>query len=651
MVTDFFSKQEQAKSRTRLLLLYLLFSIAGIAFIVCFGVWLSLLYVRAPFANDPRIWFCITFGIALVVCAGSIYKILVLSAGGRVVAEELGGIRLLPDSHDVDEKRLLNVVEEMAIAAGIPVPDVYLLEDGSVNAFAAGHSPRHAVIGVTRGCLKHLNRDELQGVVGHEFSHILNGDMRLNIRLIGIIHGILMLAIVGRTLLKVSSNRNSKNTSIALDGLLLLVVGYIGVLFGNLIKAAVSRQREFLADASAVQFTRNPFGLSGALQKIGGLAKGSIIEHPKAEIASHMFFAQGLKFSFDSLFATHPPLRERIKQIDPDFSGNFSDVDINSSQVVESSANLYNANPAKTYLNDFLRDLSESRNSKIATTGEAISSSIGTLEAKHIIHAEQVVSSMPMIFSSCVREGLGAQAAVLIIFCNNEPVLREKQFAIIAKKVGQELNKAVATIEMSGEKIEDDTRLTIIELAMPALRNIPTQQYMIFRDCILKLVSADGIISISEYILTTLLFRSLDRVHVPDKFRIGVDKSNRGNKTIRHLSDAIEVIFSLLAHYGASNEAQAKEAFDNSLSSIASPRRLNIRSVEDCSVDLVNKAFVDCEASSPLTKKELIERATNCVLDDGFVTVNEVEILRAFCAVLDCPMPMICGTQQSGNSG
>src|SRR5262249_2273093 len=191
-----------------------------------------------------------------------------------------------------DLRKLLNVVEEMSIASGVPMPEVYLMPDEKgINAFAAGTAPDNAVIGVTEGCVRHLKRDELQGVIGHEFSHILNGDMRLNMRLIGVVFGLLCIMLVGRVMLdafirggspRSSSARNANPPPIFLLAIGLIVIGWPGAFFGRLIQAAVSRQREFLADASAVQFTRNPLGLAGALKKIGGLAYGSRLDSAHA---------------------------------------------------------------------------------------------------------------------------------------------------------------------------------------------------------------------------------------------------------------------------------------------------------------------------------------------------------------------------------
>ena len=262
-----------------------------------------------------------------LITVGSLYKMAQLAGGGTVVAERLGGRRVYPNTTDPVERRLLNVVEEMALASGVPVPPVFLLsEEQGINAFAAGYSPSDAVVGVTRGCAQQLTRDQLQGVVAHEFSHILNGDMRLNMRLIGVLHGILLMGLVGRELLRLvghsgggRSRRNDGAAPLLLIGLAFMVIGFLGLFIGNLIKAAASRQREFLADASAVQFTRNPEGIAGALKRIGAAVFGSKLASPRAAEASHMYFAEGIS----TLFASHPPLHERISRIDPQWDGKF----------------------------------------------------------------------------------------------------------------------------------------------------------------------------------------------------------------------------------------------------------------------------------------------------------------------------------------
>jgi Zn-dependent protease with chaperone function len=259
---------------------------------------------------DFRVFFWTLIGTAILMGIPSWWKINQLKAGGAVIAAELGGIRVFPETATPAEQQLLNIVEEMAIAATMAVPPVYLLVDESgINAFAAGFTINDAVIGVTQGSLEQLTRDELQGVIAHEFSHILNGDMVMNIRLMGMLHGILGLHLVGRVL---SYTGSSRDNPLATFGILLRIIGFSGFISGRLIQSAISRQREFLADASAVQFTRNADGIGSALEKIGGLS--SQIDSPHAETTSHMFFSPALNFNWlEGLFATHPPLAQRIQ--------------------------------------------------------------------------------------------------------------------------------------------------------------------------------------------------------------------------------------------------------------------------------------------------------------------------------------------------
>ncbi len=325
---DFFGAQDRARRNTSRLLF--LFGAAVIALVILtdLAVAVAFGFLGANASIDPERLLMVSG----VVCAGiglaCLFKHLQLARGGKVVAEMLGGRLLDPASTEPAERRLLNIVEEMALAAGLPVPPVYVLPETSINAFAAGHASADAVIGVTEGSMRLLARDELQGVVAHEFSHVLNGDMRLNLRLIAALHGILFIALSGRLLLEGVGRSSRRSGSRDNSGLLLLglgvsflVIGWVGVFFGRLIKAGVSREREYLADASAVQFTRNPLGLADALRKIGGPGAHGLIANPRAETASHLFFAQALNTRLLSLFATHPPLDERIRLLDPAWNG------------------------------------------------------------------------------------------------------------------------------------------------------------------------------------------------------------------------------------------------------------------------------------------------------------------------------------------
>ena len=356
---NFFDAQDQARRATRwLVVIYVLATaliVAGITLVVGVALYSAsstsiarhpgeFLQAQAPVLAAAAI---IT---ALFIVGATLYRTTVLSAGGGRVATDMGGTRVSADVADPLQRRLRNVVEEMAIASGVPVPEIYVLEQESgINAFAAGYAPGDAAIAVTRGTLELLDREELQGVVAHEFSHILNGDMRLNIRMMGVLYGIMVLGLIGRMILRgshrgrmVSGRRGKGAGGVVLIGLGLAIFGAIGVFLARIVKAAVSRQREFLADASAVQFTRQTRGIADALKKIGGYAEGSLIQATDPEEISHMLFGTGARLS--GLFATHPPLTERIQALDPSFrEADFPRVDLRSVEMERQTAALENS--------------------------------------------------------------------------------------------------------------------------------------------------------------------------------------------------------------------------------------------------------------------------------------------------------------------
>lgn len=377
---DFFQAQDQARRNSRMLVLWFALAVLGIISAVYLLAAVTLHAGVSPDERDsiawwqPELFALVALGVGSVILLGSLYKTITLAiGGGAAVATDLGG-RLVPrDTSDPLERRLINVVEEMAIAAGMAVPPVYVLdEENAINAFAAGSNPSSSVVAVTRGTLEQLSREELQGVIAHEFSHILNGDMRLNMRILGVLHGILLLTIAGRIMLR-SSSGNSKNAMpVVLLGVGLLVLGYIGVLFGELIKAAVSREREFLADASAVQFTRNPGGIANALRRIAGI--GSTINNPRAETASHMFFGSSAKFA--KLLFTHPPVLERIKRLQPGFDPD------NAAPLPP--AQTLDAAPVAPLASGFT-----------AQTTTTTLEQVGQLDAAHIGHAQALMAELP----------------------------------------------------------------------------------------------------------------------------------------------------------------------------------------------------------------------------------------------------------------
>jgi len=408
---DFFAQQDHARRKTKWLVVYFILAVISMIVMIYGVVVFATTYAgsRHHYYQDqtpPALWNPVLFtevalATVVIIFFASAYKTMALSGGGGAVAESLGGRLLASNTNDPDERKLLNVVEEMAIASGVPMPQVYVLDDEEgINAFAAGHSTSDAAVAVTRGCMTKLSRDELQGVIGHEFSHILNGDMKLNLRLIGILFGIFCIATIGRILMQTRGSSRDKN-ALPLIGLLLLAVGALGLFFGRLIQAAVSRQREFLADASSVQFTRNPAGLSGALQKLGGY--GSRVSSPHASDAGHLFFGNALSDSLFGAMATHPPLEQRIRAIDPNWDGKFQRVpDDRVEELYEKPAQ----KPAPPIFPDALTGIMVAAGSSVPPVikSNSIMPNLGNPTTQHLRYAEKLRASLPENLKAAARE-------------------------------------------------------------------------------------------------------------------------------------------------------------------------------------------------------------------------------------------------------
>ncbi|HEU5396142.1 MAG TPA: M48 family metallopeptidase, partial [Verrucomicrobiae bacterium] len=463
---DFFAAQDTARKKTKWLVLYFTAAVVCIVTAIYLIVLFSSFTVSShhrQFSDEPvptfswwdaKIFLGAAIGTLAVILGGCAYKMNELAGGGSAVAESLGGRLLATNTQDPDERKLLNVVEEMAIASGVPVPKVYVLDDEDyINAFAAGHSASDAVVAVTRNCMRKLSRDELQGVIGHEFSHILNGDMRLNLRLIGILFGIFCLATVGRIILQSGgggSNRRGDGR-IMIFGLLLLVVGSIGVFFGRLIQAAVSRQREYLADASSVQFTRNPLGLSGALQKVGGY--GSRLWSPHAPDAGHLFFSNGIANSFLGLMATHPPLDERIRRIDSTWDGKYQRLPEDKTENLklyrkvvqrELSPRPPMPNLFGTLVLGSAAAMDEAVPQRVKTP--SVLPNLGNPTPLHLKYAEQLRDSMPDEVRAAAREPLGATALVYAILLSCDDEQRRQQLAELEKRVGADTSQKAGAL-------------------------------------------------------------------------------------------------------------------------------------------------------------------------------------------------------------
>ena len=516
---DFFQNQETARRKTGLLIVYFVVAVVLII-LLSYAIVAGALLLAGPREGpqlhsvldlwDPGLFAAVSLGTLALIGGGSLYRVASLAGGGHNVAEMMGGRPLASQTTDPDERKILNVVEEMAIASGTPVPPVYLLEhEDGINAFAAGYTPGDAVIGVTRGCIRNLTRDELQGVIAHEFSHILNGDMRLNIRLIGVLYGILLISMTGWIIFRSTANANQYDdrrdgerrgtNPWPLVGLALYVLGYIGVFFGNLIKAAVSRQREFLADASAVQFTRNPDGIAGALKKIGALAEGSRVRNPEAQEASHLFFGDAVGHLL-GIFATHPPLVERIRRIDPSFEGDFSKVRVGTTEPPRPEAG------ASTTLRPQARP---GRGVFHLNPAEVVNR-IGTVEPQQLAYASSVLGSMPAPLKALAYEPYGARAIVFALLVDNESeAVCDAQLERLAAYAEPALVREVEKILPLVHRLTPELRLPLVSMVVPTLRRLSRDQFEAFAAGVRELIQADNQVSLYEYALHRLILRHL----------------------------------------------------------------------------------------------------------------------------------------------
>lgn len=670
MASDFFEQQDIARKQTGRLVS--LFVVAVILIIATVYVAVTLIFVASHKGQVAQVNQVVDLGrltavsaiVLTVILSGSLYKIAALSSGGGSVARLMGGEEIDPATTDLAERRLLNVVEEMALASGTPVPTVYVLNnERSINAFAAGFDTGSAVIAVSRGCLDYLTRDELQGVIGHEFSHILNGDMKLNLRLIGVLHGILLIGLIGYTIIRwgstgsrssrSSDDKKDSGTQIFLLGLALLIIGYVGVFFGRLIKAGISRQREFLADASSVQFTRNPDGIAGALKKIGGLAEGSKIESPNAEQACHMFFGQGVS-AWMELLATHPPLVARIKRIDPRFDGVFPEVKLlNQIEASEPPEKPKRQGPLPPFLQRSVATaiLADSgararpAAPEFAIDSAASVASIGAPTGEHVAYASALLSSLPEQVAAAAREPFTARAVVYALLIDLGDAVRQVQLRHLGANDAQGTVAAVVSLLPTIEQLGPAARIPLVDLALPALRLLSPGQYQRFRANVDALVSADQQTSLFEYALQRMLLRHLDQHfgrRAPARATI--------NSMAPVLGD-VGVVLSALATRGNDHDGEMTRAFAQGVSRLG-PEGASLRraSREASSLASLDAALDRLAWGSPAVKKRVLDASAACIAADGRVTVDEGELLRAIADALDCPMPPLLNAQLPGGN-
>ena len=625
---NFFEHQDKARQNTQQLIGLFALSIA----VMIVAIYIAALFL---FGMAPRIWwhpglFLSVAGVTIIAIAlASLYKIFCLRQGGSVIAQELGGRLLIPEMTDEQGRQLLNIVEEMAIASGISVPPVYLLEsERGINAFAAGFSPNDAVIGVTRGSLQHLNRDELQGVIGHEFSHILNGDMRLNLRLMGLLHGILFIYLAGELFWRIrGGSREDKGLPLWAFGLALMAIGGIGLFFGRLIKAAVSRQREFLADASAVQFTRNPDGMTGVLQKLQQIDSRLIA--PGAEAASHMFFGNALKLSFwEDMFATHPPLTERIRRI-----GGLNARDL---------AAMPSPMGDRTHSQDGLAMGFAGGGNTTAITPEQVVNQVGSVAPEHFAHAQALLAQLPESLRLGVREQQSATAIAFALALDTEnPEVQERQITWLKEVQPPELVEK--TLEFSSEvsQLDPSLRLPLVDLTVPALRQTSAKECQQLCKCVQGLIKARGSLSLWNFVLQLVLWHRLEPCINP-KSATTVEFTSID----QIWSDSI-LVLSALARVGQTEPDEIAYAFRSGVFRLPGAGQQEKPDTPiACNFIDLKKSIDRLRLATPKLKQALVDACAHTVLLDNKVTPSEADLLRAIAMTLDCPIPPFLNSQR-----
>ena len=649
-MVDFYAYQADARRRTRRLIVGFVLALAAVV-VALDLVLFALLSVREFARPAPLAYAELHPGVALsfsllvlgVIGLASLYKSLELRGGGAVVARSLGGVRVERTAADLRHKRLLNVVEEMAIASGVPMPEVYVLEqEPAINAFAAGHTPANAAITVTQGALDRLERDELEGVIGHEFSHILNGDMRLNLQLMGWLFGLLVVALIGRMILAFGPRGRDRRDAggVVVVALAMMALGYVGLLAGRILQAAVSRQRERLADASSVQFTRNPLGLKGALLKIAALTEGSHLRTTDAEQVAHMLFAPGMA----RVFATHPPLLKRIRALDPHFDPHEElhravaasrpvlappqpeDERLEAGTPEPQSA----ARPLSAVESPVGAGALAALRTSVPAAPERIASQVGQPQTVHVEHARELRLSLPESLQSYAAVPAKARSFVLGLLLSRDPVVRSAQTQVLSSTLTPlELGAVQSTAAIAGD-LAPQLRLPALLQLFPALRRgSPAERQMLAR-LASDLIHADAHIDVFEFCLAKLLESLLEDVMQA--------RAPHGSVSLDKAAPQVQVLLATMASVGTSDEAQARSAYQAGMRAVLPTAGPAFVAYSDWAQRL-DAALPVLEALDARAKQALIAGLVRTIGSDGVLEVAEAELLRTVCALLHCPLP------------
>jgi len=638
---SFYERQQAARRQSRWLILGFAVAVALVVGVLT-AVVVAMLFgsdglsVSQGLSEEPALVVSVALFWLLVIMGASVYRSLSLRDGGGSVARALGGTRVDRTTSDPDLRRLRNVVEEMAIASGVPVPEIYVLDgESAINAFAAGHSPANAAVAVTRGALVTLTREELQGVIAHEFSHILNGDMRLNIRLIGWLFGLMVIALMGRTLLRLAPSSRKGAAGVIALGLALFVFGWLGRGLGRVIQASVSRQRERLADASAVQFTRNPEGLKGALLKIASLPEAGRLGTARVDEVAHMLFVPGLR----GLLSTHPPLGERLVALDPGFRVERLDelaveyrrawdrLEAVQARAPSAAAAVGDASANESGLQRLDRLL-------LPAVAAQIADQVGNPGTLQIALAHELRLSLPASFTQWSESPARACALMLATLLSRDPSQRAAQRGAIDESMGAPVGNAVDAAAPLAAALPPLLRLPAVCELFAALRRLPRNERIRLAGLVGRLAAVDHDVDVFEFCLQRLVYNSLvDELEA---------RGGHGSGSLPTSFAPLGILFAVLATHGVAGAAAAegaRAAFDAGLAHVLPGARRPEFVVPPQWPRRLWAALTQLERLQPLAKRRLVEALVVTISNDQQLTVAEAELLRTVCAVLQCPLP------------
>jgi Zn-dependent protease with chaperone function len=653
---NFFEHQKRARRNTLWLVVLYLIAVLGILAAVDALVTALYLFDGDTIAGRvPEALHVFALAVsAAVILGATAYKVIQLAGGGEAVARMVGARQVMPQSGDLDEKRLINVVEEMAIASGTAVPGIYVMDDESaINAFAAGYEPNAAIVAVTRGALQKLDRDELQGVIGHEFSHILNGDMRINVRMMAVLFGITCIGSIGQFLMRaVSESRSSRRRDggsaqlgIFVLGLGLFVIGAIGVFFARVIKAAVSRQREFLADASAVQFTRNPDGLAGALDRIAATGAGTLVAGRYAEELSHMFFGQAVRMLLSGWMDTHPPLEERIRRVRPGFQRSaYRARRAQEDGVTPAPARADSAAKARRDMEAWGGAAALSLNAgQSATQSQRIVASVGNPSPEHVLYAQGLIGSIPPMLRMMAAEPRSAQALALALVLAEDETGRARQIESLESRGFQTLVSLALAPAMLLRRLGPAYVLPVLDLATPALRTLLANERAALLEALRCAIEADRTVTLQEFVILGISRRRLE-AHAgrAEPF---------GKRTPDELKSAIERVLSLLARTGHDDERWMQIAFERAATLLRLQSAIALKAGQDIHLNATGEALQQLRSLSPDAKARLLEACVLAITADETIRLREAELVRLIASELDLPLPPILDSQQPESRG